>query len=277
MNAHDSEKVIGTLVAAGLCAGRDAGRGRAGALQHLQHSRQGRAEGLPPAADQFKREQARARCSACSAAWRSRKARRFSSRRRTSAWCADRPATPSCREMLVQLEAGEPARHRAEPRHRRDVRDAVHAARQSAPRLHHDHRRLRQIVRLLRGAVHARAGAQPHQRQRACAEARQLARAGYTEIQLLGQNVNSYRDPSPAGWDFATLLDARGRSAGHPPRALHHVASARFRARHRRRDRREPGAVQSRASAGAVRIDARARRDAAALHARRVPARASTG
>ena len=38
------------------------------------------------------------------------------------------------------------------------------------------------------------------------AEARRLAAAGYTEIQLLGQNVNSYRDPSPAGWDFATLL-----------------------------------------------------------------------
>jgi tRNA-2-methylthio-N6-dimethylallyladenosine synthase len=38
------------------------------------------------------------------------------------------------------------------------------------------------------------------------AEARQLAEAGYTEIQLLGQNVNSYRDPSPAGWDFARLL-----------------------------------------------------------------------
>jgi len=38
------------------------------------------------------------------------------------------------------------------------------------------------------------------------AEARRLAEQGYTEIQLLGQNVNSYRDPSPAGWDFATLL-----------------------------------------------------------------------
>ena len=37
-------------------------------------------------------------------------------------------------------------------------------------------------------------------------EARGLATQGYTEIQLLGQNVNSYRDPSPAGWDFATLL-----------------------------------------------------------------------
>jgi len=42
------------------------------------------------------------------------------------------------------------------------------------------------------------------------AEARQLIAAGYTEIQLLGQNVNSYRDPSPAGWDFAGLL--RGMS-----------------------------------------------------------------
>jgi tRNA-2-methylthio-N6-dimethylallyladenosine synthase len=38
------------------------------------------------------------------------------------------------------------------------------------------------------------------------AEARGLAAQGYTEIQLLGQNVNSYRDPSPAGWDFAALL-----------------------------------------------------------------------
>ena len=37
-------------------------------------------------------------------------------------------------------------------------------------------------------------------------EALRLAERGYTEIQLLGQNVNSYRDPSPAGWDFAVLL-----------------------------------------------------------------------
>jgi tRNA-2-methylthio-N6-dimethylallyladenosine synthase len=46
------------------------------------------------------------------------------------------------------------------------------------------------------------------------AEAAQLGRAGYTEIQLLGQNVNSYWDPSPAGWDFATLLDQVGRVEG---------------------------------------------------------------
>jgi tRNA-2-methylthio-N6-dimethylallyladenosine synthase len=46
------------------------------------------------------------------------------------------------------------------------------------------------------------------------AEAAELARAGYTEIQLLGQNVNSYRDPSPAGLGFAQLLDAVGRVPG---------------------------------------------------------------
>ena len=46
------------------------------------------------------------------------------------------------------------------------------------------------------------------------AEAAQLAAMGYSEIQLLGQNVNSYRDPSPAGWDFAKLLDEVGRVAG---------------------------------------------------------------
>jgi tRNA-2-methylthio-N6-dimethylallyladenosine synthase len=37
-------------------------------------------------------------------------------------------------------------------------------------------------------------------------EVRELVAHGYTEIQLLGQNVNSYRDPSPTGWDFAALL-----------------------------------------------------------------------
>jgi tRNA-2-methylthio-N6-dimethylallyladenosine synthase len=45
-------------------------------------------------------------------------------------------------------------------------------------------------------------------------EARSLAAAGYTEIQLLGQNVNSYRDPSPQGKGFAELLEAVASVAG---------------------------------------------------------------
>ncbi len=38
------------------------------------------------------------------------------------------------------------------------------------------------------------------------AEARKLVVSGYTEIQLLGQTVNSYRDPSPARLNFTGLL-----------------------------------------------------------------------
>jgi tRNA-2-methylthio-N6-dimethylallyladenosine synthase len=45
------------------------------------------------------------------------------------------------------------------------------------------------------------------------AEARQMADLGYTEIQLLGQNVNSYKDPS-AKKTFAELLAAIGEISG---------------------------------------------------------------
>src|SRR5437016_11460975 len=45
------------------------------------------------------------------------------------------------------------------------------------------------------------------------AEARQMADLGYTEIQLLGQNVNSYKDPAGKN-SFAELLAAVGEVAG---------------------------------------------------------------
>ena len=45
------------------------------------------------------------------------------------------------------------------------------------------------------------------------AEARRIADSGYTEIQLLGQNVNSYRDPEGKS-SFAELLAAVGQVPG---------------------------------------------------------------
>ena len=64
------------------------------------------------------------------------------------------------------------------------------------------------VVPFTRGPERSRTGAS------VIAETSELARAGYSEIQLLGQNVNSYRDPSAAGWNFATLLDQVGRVPG---------------------------------------------------------------
>lgn len=46
------------------------------------------------------------------------------------------------------------------------------------------------------------------------AEARQLVEQGYTEIQLLGQTVNSYRDRSPARLSFPELLLRAGEIPG---------------------------------------------------------------
>ncbi len=64
------------------------------------------------------------------------------------------------------------------------------------------------VVPMTRGPERSRTG------ESVLAEARTLAGAGYTELQLLGQNVNSYRDPSAAGWDFAQLLASVGEIDG---------------------------------------------------------------
>jgi len=64
------------------------------------------------------------------------------------------------------------------------------------------------VVPFTRGPERSRTG------ESVLAEARQLAASGYTEVQLLGQNVNSFRDPSPQAWDFAELLARVGEIPG---------------------------------------------------------------
>ncbi len=73
-------------------------------------------------------------------------------------------------------------------------------------------------------------------------EAKRMADAGYTDIQLLGQNVNSYRDPA-GKMTFAEVLAAVGELPGNPARTLHYVASARLQERHRGCHRRRTGAL----------------------------------
>ncbi len=53
---------------------------------------------------------------------------------------------------------------------------------------------------------HTRGPERSRPSQAVLSEARRLSEAGYTEIQLLGQTVNSYRDPSPRQLTFVELL-----------------------------------------------------------------------
>ena len=70
--------------------------------------------------------------------------------------------------------------------------------------LRHHPARLRQVLHVLRRAVHARARARRAPRE-ILRQARALADAGYKEVQLLGQTVNSYRYEDVG---FAELLRA---------------------------------------------------------------------
>ena len=101
-------------------------------------------------------------------------------------------------------------------------------------------------------------------------EARRMADAGYTEIQLLGQNVNSYRDPAGKK-SFAELLTAVAAvpafaacaSPLHIPATSPGTSLTPSSAR--------PDALRSRASAGAERVYSRAQSHASRVHARGVP------
>ncbi|HUX68777.1 MAG TPA: tRNA (N6-isopentenyl adenosine(37)-C2)-methylthiotransferase MiaB [Terriglobales bacterium] len=120
---------------------------------------------------------------------------------------------PKLPELIAQLEAGE--------RRVRGLGEAEDAAFETEL-TRRDHP-FRAFVTIIEGCdKHCAYCVVPYtrgkERSRASAailrEVAQLVELGYTEVQLLGQNVNSYRDPSPAGLDFAALLAAVGEVPG---------------------------------------------------------------
>ena len=165
MNAHDSEKVIGTLEHEGYPPRRH-GRGcGADSVQHLLDPGQGGAEGVPPAErvqEDAGRGQAVRRAGVRGAAGRPEDFREGAVR------------VAGERIGFVPKFAGNAgaAGGRGEadygvgrPADGRDVRHGVYGAVEPAPRVHHDHRRVRQVLLVLRGAVHARQGAVTQQRE----------------------------------------------------------------------------------------------------------------
>jgi tRNA-2-methylthio-N6-dimethylallyladenosine synthase len=204
MNAHDSEKVIGTLIsrgylqvetpeAAGLvlyntCSIRDK------AEQKVFHRLQ-----------QFKRDAGKGKVFGVLGCVAQQEGEKIFEKAPHVSLVAGSASYTKLPQMLVQLEQGErrvtglsldtdetfetPFTRRDNP-HRAYI-TIIEGCDKSCAYC---------VVPFTRGPERSRTSASVIE------EGRRLADSGYTEIQLLGQNVNSYRDPSPAGWDFATLL-----------------------------------------------------------------------
>ena len=230
MNVHDSEKVIGTLMARGYeqvetpeaadlilyntCSIRD--RAEQKVFQRL---------------DTFKRENKGKTFGVLGCVAQQEGERIFDKAPHVSLVCGS-ASYNSLPQLLVQVGERSQASHRPESGYRRHVRDA--ASRRDNPHRAYitiiegcDKSCAYCVVPFTRGPERSRTS------DSVLREAAELSSRGYTEIQLLGQNVNSYRDPSVAGWDFATLL-RRGRAGSrHPPGALHHLSPARLREGHR--------------------------------------------
>ncbi|HLH44647.1 MAG TPA: tRNA (N6-isopentenyl adenosine(37)-C2)-methylthiotransferase MiaB [Bryobacteraceae bacterium] len=212
MNAHDSEKVVGTLLAQGYS--QVAAPEQADLVFYNTCSIRDKAEQkVFSRLQQFKKESGKGKTFAVLGCVAQQEGERiFEKAPHVSLVCGS-ASYAKLPQLLVQLDSGG----------RRvtglDL-DAEQAFETSLTRRGNPHRA---YITIIEGCDKSCAYCvvpftRGPERSRACEsvlrEAAELAAAGYTEIQLLGQNVNSYRDPSPAGWDFATLLDRVGRVPG---------------------------------------------------------------
>jgi tRNA-2-methylthio-N6-dimethylallyladenosine synthase len=203
MNAHDSEKVAGTLFAAGYsrvdtpddaslvlyntCSIRDKAEQKVyHRLQNFKRSGKGKIIGVLGCVAQQEGE-------------------KIFERAPHVALVAGSASYPRLADMLVQLEKGE-RRVTGLSFDNPSTFDTPYTRRDNPHRAHItiiegcDKSCAYCVVPFTRGPERSRTG------ESVLDEARGLAAKGFSEIQLLGQNVNSYRDPSPTGWDFADLL-----------------------------------------------------------------------
>src|SRR6266487_4638850 len=204
MNAHDSEKVIGTLIQQGYtqvetveaanyvfdntCSIRDKAEQKV--FNRLQH---------------FKRDAGKGKVFAVIGCVAQQEGEKLFDRAPHVSLVAVSASYTRLPEMLVQLEAG----NRRVTGLSLDTDETFDTPFTRRDKLHRAYITIIEgcdkscaycVVPFTRGPERSRTS------ESVLREAGELAAAGYSEVQLLGQNVNSYRDPSAAGWDFATLL-----------------------------------------------------------------------
>ena len=204
MNAHDSEKVVGTLLAQGYSqvpTPEDAGL----VLYNTCSIRDKAEQKVFSRLQNFKREAGKGKIFGVLGCVAQQEGEKIFDRAPHVSLVAGSASYTKLGEMLVQLESGN-RRVTGLSLDTEETFDTPFTRRDNPHRAYItiiegcDKSCAYCVVPFTRGPERSRTS------ESVIAEARGLAERGYTEIQLLGQNVNSYRDPSPAGWDFAALL-----------------------------------------------------------------------
>jgi tRNA-2-methylthio-N6-dimethylallyladenosine synthase len=211
MNAHDSEKVVGTLLEKGYQQVDDV-EGAELVLYNTCSIRDKAEQKVFHRLDQFKRA-GKGKIFGVLGCVAQQEGERIFERAPHVSLVAGSASYTKLPEMLVQLEAGN-RRVTGLSLETTDTFDTPFTARDNPNRAYItiiegcDKACAYCVVPFTRGPERSRTS------DSVLREARSLAELGYSEIQLLGQNVNSYRDPSAAGWDFAKLLDETGKIEG---------------------------------------------------------------
>ncbi len=212
MNAHDSEKVIGTLVSDGYTQVPDLEQADL-VLYNTCSIRDKAEQKVFHRLDQFKKTHGKGKVFGVLGCVAQQEGERIFERAPHVSLVAGSASYSKLSQMLVQLETG----NRRVTGLGFDSEDAFETPFTRRDNPHRAYITIIEgcdkscaycVVPFTRGPERSRTS------ESVLKEARDLAARGYLEIQLLGQNVNSYRDPSPAGWDFARLLRAIGEIDG---------------------------------------------------------------
>lgn len=212
MNVHDSEKVVGTLEQRGYEQVHSAEEADL-VLYNTCSIRDKAEQKVFHRLDQFKREAGKGKVFAVLGCVAQQEGEKIFERAPHVSMVAGSASYTKLPELLVQIEGGA-RRVTGLSLEAEETFETPYARRDNPHRAYItiiegcDKSCAYCVVPFTRGPERSRAS------ESVLHEARELARAGYTEIQLLGQNVNSYRDPSPAAFNFSRLLEAVGRVDG---------------------------------------------------------------
>ncbi len=212
MNAHDSEKVVGTLLETGYTQVEEPAAAEL-ILYNTCSIRDKAEQKVFHRLQNFKREAGKGKIFGVLGCVAQQEGERIFERAPHVSLVAGSASYTKLPEMLVQLEAGN-RRVTGLSLDTSETFDTPFTRRDNPHRAYItiiegcDKSCAYCVVPFTRGPERSRTG------ESVIREAQSLAEQGYSEVQLLGQNVNSYQDPSVAELDFARLLAAVGEVEG---------------------------------------------------------------